>query len=200
VGYLGSRRNVIRRHLTPTQLALLAYDALPLFEAEGKKRQREHGGTAPGKSKNTGGNNSTTDSDGLKARTQAAKSVGINPHYISDVKMISEKYPALLSEMRSGKVTIAQALKQIAGLKEERLNLIDARASHKKDESLPTLREKLIESGGVYLIKYAQVHRHSEEVKGELESISEELWETFQSDPEYGSIADPDYSDTTDVD
>ena len=97
-------QNVIRRHLTPTQLAVVAYDALPLFEAEARERQQAHGGTAPGKSKSTSGNNSLSDdAGGLKARTQAAKSVGVNEHYVSDVRRIYENNPNLLPLMRSGR-------------------------------------------------------------------------------------------------
>jgi hypothetical protein len=41
-------KNSKRRHLTQSQKAAIAALALPFFEAEAKKRQREHGGTAPG--------------------------------------------------------------------------------------------------------------------------------------------------------
>ena len=42
-----------------------------LYAKEAKKRQQEHGGTAPGKPKNTGGNPATSDKG--KARDHAAK-------------------------------------------------------------------------------------------------------------------------------
>lgn len=89
------RQNVIRRHLTVTQLAVVAYDALPLYEAEAKKRQQAHGGTAPGKSKNntSGKNSPSDDAEGSKARTQAAKSVGVNERYVSSVRKIFETSP-----------------------------------------------------------------------------------------------------------
>ncbi len=41
--------NLERRHLTPSQRALAAAAFLPLLEKEAKKRQREHGKTAPGR-------------------------------------------------------------------------------------------------------------------------------------------------------
>lgn len=43
--------NLKRRHLTSAQKAAVAVDMLPMLEAEAKERQRNHGGTAPGKSK-----------------------------------------------------------------------------------------------------------------------------------------------------
>ena len=127
--------------------------------------------------------------------------MGVNEHYVSDVRRIYENAPTLLQPMRLGSLTIPQALKQIAGQKEKRLDKIRARAYHKNDESLPTLREKLIESGGVYLIKYSQVHHDSEKVEAELERISATLWETFENNntkrPGLENSAD---SDTIEID
>ena len=45
-------QNLRRRHLNASQRAAITVKALPLFVAEAKHRQRHHGGTAPGKSKN----------------------------------------------------------------------------------------------------------------------------------------------------
>lgn len=63
--------NYHRRHLTQSQKATSATEALPWFEKEAKERQRQHAGTAPGKGRNTGGKNATSDSG--KARDKAAK-------------------------------------------------------------------------------------------------------------------------------
>ena len=46
-------KNLKRRHLTPSQAAMVGADALPLFAAEARERQRRHGGTAPGRTANT---------------------------------------------------------------------------------------------------------------------------------------------------
>jgi hypothetical protein len=43
--------NEQRRHLNDSQRKMAAARALPFFEAEAKRRQREHGGTAPGRPK-----------------------------------------------------------------------------------------------------------------------------------------------------
>lgn len=47
--------NVHRRHLTTSQRAVIALAFLPYHEQRAKERQREHAGTAPGRTKNTSG-------------------------------------------------------------------------------------------------------------------------------------------------
>jgi hypothetical protein len=54
--------NLKRRHLSPGQRATIALEATPLLAAEAKKRQQKHGGTAPGKVKNTSLKNKLCDS------------------------------------------------------------------------------------------------------------------------------------------
>ncbi len=119
-------QNLKRRHMDATQKAVVAYEALPLFEAEAKKRQKKHGGTAPGK-QNTGGKNSTSVYG--KAREQAAKTTGANAHYVADVKRIADKLPDLLPKMKAGEVTMTEALVK-AGFKQA----VDAMTSSKSDE------------------------------------------------------------------
>ena len=44
-------KNLHRRHLTTSQRGAIAAEAMDTLRAEAKERQREHGGTAPGRSK-----------------------------------------------------------------------------------------------------------------------------------------------------
>lgn len=55
--------------------AMVAGRAKDVYAKLAKERQRDHGGTAPGKAKNTGGNSTTSVSDAGKARDQAGKVV-----------------------------------------------------------------------------------------------------------------------------
>ena len=104
-------QNIKRRSLNATQKAVIAFLALPLFEAEAKVRQKEHAGIAPGKSKNTPPKNGGSDSgDYGESAKQAAKKIGAGHQYVSDVKRIAKKMPGLISKMQSGEMTIAEAL------------------------------------------------------------------------------------------
>ena len=50
-----------RRHLDQSQLAMVGARRKEIYANRAKERQKKHGGTAPGKKKNTGGNDATTD-------------------------------------------------------------------------------------------------------------------------------------------
>ena len=101
-------QNLKRRHLNASQKAMVALDILPLFEKEAKARQRQHGDTAPGRLKNTSGKNAGTVLG--EARQQAAKATGAGNHYISDAKRIAERAPEMLPDIRSGVLSIPEAL------------------------------------------------------------------------------------------
>jgi hypothetical protein len=45
-----------------------------------------------------------------KAASQAAKVTGANPHYVADVKAIKKVAPDLLPKIRSGEMTVPQAM------------------------------------------------------------------------------------------
>jgi len=100
--------NLHRRHLTPSQKAAVATASLPLFEEQAKARQKDHGGTAPGKKNNTSGNNSGSD-----ARDQAAKAVGVNPRYVSDAKKIKEEAPEEFEKVKTGEKSIPQVKREM---------------------------------------------------------------------------------------
>lgn len=101
-------KNLMRRHLTPSQRSMVAQNVLPLLEAEAKERQRKHGGTAPGK----------TVSPRLgevsgKATEQAAKLVGVSRGYVEDAKRIKAADPELAEQVLAGKVSLPQAKRAI---------------------------------------------------------------------------------------
>ena len=55
-----------------------------------KERQKEHGETAPGKSKNTGGKFSTSDKG--KSRDRVAEQLGISGKQYDKIKTVRDKY------------------------------------------------------------------------------------------------------------
>ncbi|MBI4586972.1 MAG: DNA modification methylase [Planctomycetes bacterium] len=108
--------NLHRRHLTPSQRAMVASDALPMLEMEAKERQRQHGGTAPGKGKNTGGKNTTSEG---KSRDQAAEMFHIAARYISDAKKLKAEAPELAEKVRAGEMDIPEAKKELTAKRRE---------------------------------------------------------------------------------
>lgn len=106
--------NLHRRHLTPSQRAAVGVDMLPMLEEEAKRRQREHGGTAPGKSKSLP--EFFPEVIEPESREQAAALVGTNAHYVSDAKRLKADAPELFEQVKAGGMTIAQAKQSVARL------------------------------------------------------------------------------------
>lgn len=111
-------RNLHRRHLSASQRAAVAVDALPLLEAEAKERQRAAGmRSAALRSVENEVPATLPDAhiDVGEAREKAAAAVGASARYVSDAKAIGEKAPEVLDAVKSGVVTIPEA-KRISAL------------------------------------------------------------------------------------
>jgi N6-adenosine-specific RNA methylase IME4 len=93
--------NLRRRHLTTSQRACVAVDALPWCEAEAKSRQRL------GKQKFA--------DPGTKgqARDQAATLTDTNRQYVSDAKRLKVMCPELFDQVRRGVKTIPEAKREL---------------------------------------------------------------------------------------
>lgn len=103
-----------RRHLTPSQRAAIALEMLPHFEAEARARLSTAGqSAAPGRSAEKGTERFPEVSQGVplvgEAREQAARTVGVNAHYVSDAKRIKEQAPEVFEEVRTGTKTLPAA-------------------------------------------------------------------------------------------
>ncbi|MCZ6651724.1 MAG: DNA methyltransferase [Planctomycetota bacterium] len=98
--------NLARRHLSASQKAMIAVDALPLFEKEAKKRQGTRTDKLPGK-------NAQKSKPERRARDDAAKAFDVSPRYIEAAKAIVEHSPELAKAVRSGKRTINRAMKTV---------------------------------------------------------------------------------------
>jgi len=98
--------NLYRRHLTSSQCAMIATDALPMLEAEAKKRQ----GT---RTDLLNFPETIPESEQGEARDQAATLFQTNPHYVQDAKNIAQKAPDLAEQIRAGKMTIPQAKREL---------------------------------------------------------------------------------------
>ncbi|MGA7235638.1 MAG: MT-A70 family methyltransferase [Bryobacteraceae bacterium] len=91
--------NIKRRHLDATAKAVLAEKLESMFAKEAKERERI-GGRAKGKEKIP---------DPGQARDKAAKVVGANPHYVSDVKALKQSAPEVYELVASGELTVPEA-------------------------------------------------------------------------------------------
>jgi hypothetical protein len=101
-------KNLKRRHLDPSQRAAVAAEALPLFEAEAKQRQRASGGDRK------------SDVAMLPppilaphaARDEASAQFGVSPRYIQDAKRLRLDDPDAFDRVRSGEITLPQAKRE----------------------------------------------------------------------------------------
>lgn len=105
--------NLKRRHLTPSQKAAIAVDLLPHLEKEARERQEA---TWPKPGQKVGDNvveKIPPPTDEGKSRDQAAKLMGVNPHYVSEAKAISQASPETFGQLKAGEKTITQARREI---------------------------------------------------------------------------------------
>ncbi len=98
--------NLMRRHLTATQRAVIAFDLLPMLEAEAKARQKR----SPGRGKKVA-NELATFSEPGKASLMAARITKSNSAYVEKVKAISQQAPEVVAEMKAGRVTVSDAVR-----------------------------------------------------------------------------------------
>jgi hypothetical protein len=92
--------NMIRRHLTPSQRAVVALDLLPLLAQEAKERQRR------GKK---GAKEFASFSANGKASEIAARLTRSNSRYVEAVKAIQASAPEVIEKVRSGLLTVPNA-------------------------------------------------------------------------------------------
>jgi len=100
--------NLHRRHLTASQLATVATESLPHYEAEAKKRRSSNGGdktaevaiVPPAVEK-------------AKARDQADAAVGRSARYVSDAKRVKAEAPEVFEKVKSGELTLPKAMKEL---------------------------------------------------------------------------------------
>jgi ParB-like chromosome segregation protein Spo0J len=101
--------NLKRRHLTPSQRAVLALELLPALEAEARTRQATStGGKKPQLMEKI------PQAEKGAARAKAAELVGVNERYISQAKKVQAEAPELLKQVGKGEITLVEAQRQNA--------------------------------------------------------------------------------------
>lgn len=95
-------KNLHRRQLSKSQAAAVAVEALPMLEAEAKKRQ----GTR------TDFQQIIAESEAGQARDAAAHMMGVNRQYVSDAKKLRDEAPETYERVKAGKLNIQQAKRE----------------------------------------------------------------------------------------
>lgn len=103
-----------RRHMGKSALAAVAAELEPHFAADAKRRQKQHGGTAPGKPKTLPEKVPEVKKGDGDARKAAAVSVGVNDRYVSDAKKVKTEAPEVFERLKAGKITLQDAKREVA--------------------------------------------------------------------------------------
>jgi DNA modification methylase len=122
-------QNLVRRHLTASQRAIVALDILPMLEKEAKERQRLSNGR--GKKVAHPGANLNGKASEIAARITKASS-----RYIETAKAIGTKAPELLDRIRTGELGLSDA-KWVAELPaKDRTSLLAEANGHGLDDDI----------------------------------------------------------------
>lgn len=89
--------NLMRRHLTESQKATIAVEALPLYEAAARQRQL------------AGVHLPQNFAEGREAAEAAAEAAGTNKQYVKDAKRMKDDLPFVYELMREGEMNIPAA-------------------------------------------------------------------------------------------
>jgi site-specific DNA-methyltransferase (adenine-specific) len=128
--------NLMRRHLTASQRAVVAFDLLPMLEAEAKERQRQ----SPGRGKKVAKKLATSSG---KASQIAARITKTNSAYVEKVKAVSRKAPEIVAEIKSGRMTINEAVR-LAMVDAKLRQKVLAQAHQEPDEPVKRIMRKVL--------------------------------------------------------
>lgn len=105
--------NVHRRHMTPSELAVLALEVLPLFEEQAKARMLA--GRPPDPRTERAQGHGT-------AASEAAAAVGTSPASVKRAKALKDHAPDLLDQVKQGDMTVTAAERLLAARKKHPLD------------------------------------------------------------------------------
>lgn len=93
--------NLKRRHLSPSQLGVVALDIERHIAEEAKAKETLR--------KSTSAKLQKPDNDQIHAATEAARITGVSERYVFDAKAIQRKAPEVLDKVRTGAINIPNA-------------------------------------------------------------------------------------------
>ena len=100
--------NVTRRHLTPSQRAAVAAEAVDLYAAEAKQRMLAGKKADPGPDRDQG-----SDRNARRATAKAAKATGASRTSTAKAKRVKDHAPDLHEKVKAGAITVDAAEKQV---------------------------------------------------------------------------------------
>ena len=102
-------QNVLRRHLTPSQRAILALELEKAFAAE-PKANGGRGKTSEPRIVGLTGPGHTRAQEARSSAGRAAAALHIGPNLVRDAKRLARDYPDKIKAVRAGKITVGEAL------------------------------------------------------------------------------------------
>jgi ParB-like nuclease domain len=101
-------KNFVRRHLTDDQRAAIAVKWSKSDREAAEQRRREHGGTAPGRSKITSGESTHS----VRTRTVIAEKAGVSEHKVRQAEVVAAKSPQLTERVAHGEIKLKDAVQK----------------------------------------------------------------------------------------
>lgn len=165
--------NVLRRHLNESQRAMVGARIQSMYEADAKARQAAHGGTAPGKPKDTGGKIATSEPDAGKSREKAAAVVNSSARSVqSATAVIARGAPELIRAVDEGTIAVSAAVKLVERPKAEQSAIVARVVSG-----------EIKASGVVTEAKRADVTHKLENVEAKEAKATAGVYDTIVIDP-----------------
>lgn len=128
--------NLLRRHLTPSQRAVVAFDLLPMLETEAKERQRQ----SPGRGRKVASELATFSG---KASQIAARITKTNSAYVEKVKAINKKAPEIIHAIKLGRMSLSEA-GRLAMVDEDRRKQILTEAAKQPHEPVKRIMRSVL--------------------------------------------------------
>ncbi|WP_417737755.1 DNA methyltransferase [Rosistilla oblonga] len=183
-------QNLMRRHLSASQRAVLALDLLPMLEREAKERQRKSSGRGKKVAKECATFNG-------KASEAAARIVKSNTRYVETVKEISATAPELLDKIRAGAVGVPSAIKVSKMILSDRQRLFELAngsplTSKKLTELTKKVRNEARSSAAEAFSRTARFGKGQDIVSGDMSL----LWKRLADNSVDLFLCDPVYDQT----
>lgn len=127
-------KNIVRRQLTPSQRAILSIELQDAAARDAKRRQREHGGTAPGRKSLV---QNSDEGRGPRVVDILAKMLDVSHDTISRCKTVAENSPDLADKLRAGTMSVNEAYKEVR--RRQKSELEKAKKSQPAAEDAPKI-------------------------------------------------------------